>query len=489
MRVHEVIQISKVRAGLRGKIPKECLTLPDPILKSSAKYPMSLLKIFPKKHSYKILGVLSEYLLRYPSNDILSTLLQTLAKGLFNIDIPPNILSLKSTLDYMDRVKQTRLLLESKFTDTYQYETVLSSTQIEGHPDIRCGSNILEVKTSGRVKTNWNEFLMQVFAYAALDPTVTHVHLVLPLDAYVWSYDLTGWDVKKRNAYKKVLEDAHQHADPEITDELVQKAHDLLRKYRIGVHIEKQKTLFATLMMIVENLMFVPMQMFLTGPTSLSVKDIPDAELEKCKKLIRGFGLYIYFHAPYTINLADKDSLESFLPCLEKHLKIGATIGVKGVVVHVGKHCNRYPSVEVARNHMKIAIHEILKLIPADSKCRLLLETPAGQGTELLTKMEDFIEFALEMTYELTEEEQTKFGICLDTCHVFATGTCPKRYLDYTLEKAKHLLKLIHFNDSKGDCGSCVDRHEIVCCGKINPEILESIAVVGAQYRIDMLTE
>lgn len=46
------------------------------------------------------------------------------------------------------------------------------------------------------------------------------------------------------------------------------------------------------------------------------------------------------------------------------------------------------------------------------------------------------------------------------------------KYLGYAIDRVGDLLKLVHFNDSKGDCGSCVDRHAFVCFGKINKEVL-----------------
>ena len=47
---------------------------------------------------------------------------------------------------------------------------------------------------------------------------------------------------------------------------------------------------------------------------------------------------------------------------------------------------------------------------------KLILETPAGQGTELLTDLKDFIEFY----NSFTKDEQKYLGICLDTAHTWA---------------------------------------------------------------------
>lgn len=256
----------------------------------------------------------------------------------------------------------------------------------------------------------------------------------------------------------------------------------------IGAHVAKQKTLPKTVMPLVRG---GPAQIFLGGPTTFRIKDVPDSELAETCELVSNHGIQLFIHGPYVINLADPSTSEKYMPCLLKHLAIGSAIGARGVVVHVGKHCNRYTCQEVARNHMKIAIHEIIResLIAGNRSCPLLLETPAGQGTELLTKPEDFIDFALEITYELTDQERELFGICIDTCHVFASGTCPVDYLNQAMSKAKPLVKLIHFNDSLGDCGSCVDRHAALCCGKIGREVLETCARIASDHGVPLVTE
>jgi deoxyribonuclease-4 len=88
-----------------------------------------------------------------------------------------------------------------------------------------------------------------------------------------------------------------------------------------------------------------------------------------------------------------------------------------------------------------------------------LLETPAGAGTELLTKIEDFINFVKKINHP-------NFGICMDTCHVFASGYDPYNYLCKLIENDLIPI-LIHFNDSKMELASRKDRHEFIGKGKI----------------------
>lgn len=250
---------------------------------------------------------------------------------------------------------------------------------------------------------------------------------------------------------------------------------DILHAYGIGGHIKKQRTLTATANTIVASgIAHVPLQIFLGGTLSLSPRNVPDKELLETRDLIDRHGIRLFVHAPYTVNLADADlAFETNVQCLRKHLEIGSAIGARGVVVHVGKHCDRW-SIDQARENMKRTIREVL-----GAGCPLLLETPAGQGTEILTTPEDFMDFCRGLS----------LGICIDTCHVFACGTCPMKYLDAVLANRPELLKLIHFNDSKGPLGCRKDRHAFPGTGQIDREVLAAVAEKAHVHGIPMLVE
>ena len=71
-------------------------------------------------------------------------------------------------------------------------------------------------------------------------------------------------------------------------------------------------------------------------------------------------------------------------------------------------------------------------------------------------------------------EDKTRIGVCFDTCHAFAAGydITNKETLDHTMETFENIvgleyLKAVHLNDSKGNCGCNLDRHENIGHGKI----------------------
>jgi deoxyribonuclease-4 len=124
-----------------------------------------------------------------------------------------------------------------------------------------------------------------------------------------------------------------------------------------------------------------------------------------------------------------------------------------------------------------------MRAIPhATETCPILLETPAGQGTEVLTDFDEFLDF-------VTSFKDPRLRICVDTCHVFATGYEPKDYAEGILIRRPDLLTLVHFNDSSTPCGSCVDRHAFIGTGDIGLAKLTEIAELCTKYKVPMVIE
>ena len=153
-------------------------------------------------------------------------------------------------------------------------------------------------------------------------------------------------------------------------------------------------------------------------------------------------------------------------------------MGCRGVVVHVGKSTTQ--DLAVALENMKTNVRRALDA--ATPECPILLETPAGQGTETLKTYEEFVGFVKEIN-------DPRLKICVDTCHVFACGHSPLEYIERMLKEDPGLLKLIHFNDSLGLCGSCVDRHAGIGLGKVGIEALAKIAEIGYKAGIPCVIE
>lgn len=245
---------------------------------------------------------------------------------------------------------------------------------------------------------------------------------------------------------------------------------EFLSENCIGSHVGKKKSFLATVADFTPDR---PYQIFLSGPLSATVKADP-ADVAAAASVISEQGLRIFVHSQYIVNLSGPKNVAA----LQATLQIAANLGALGVVVHVGKAVGQTHSA--ATETMKKSILECLPF--ATEACPLLLETPAGQGTELLTTWAGFTEF-------VTRFEDNRLGICIDTCHVFASGIAPVEYIKKTLETCPGRLRLIHYNDSQGDCGCRVDRHALAGTGSIGLTVMEEIAMLCIENDLPMVIE
>src|SRR5205085_8034072 len=101
----------------------------------------------------------------------------------------------------------------------------------------------------------------------------------------------------------------------------------------------------------------------------------------------------------------------------------------------------------------------------------IILEHTAGQGTSLGVTFEQIAYIIAKM------KEHRRVGVCLDTCHLLASGydiASPAGY-EGTFKEFERVvglerLKVFHLNDSKRPLGSRVDRHEHIGQGCLGLE-------------------
>jgi len=169
--------------------------------------------------------------------------------------------------------------------------------------------------------------------------------------------------------------------------------------------------------------------------------------------------------------------------------------GLKYLVFHPGT-CQHSKVSEVNTKATSTELNKLLKrcadtinYVHKNTKsCVLLIENMAGQGNQVGYKLSH-----LKNIIDLTKNKD-RVGICIDTCHAFASGykittdigynTLIGEILDLDLHK---YLKLFHLNDSKDPCGSLRDRHQLIGKGHIglrffwklmNDEIFNNIPAV-----------
>lgn len=234
----------------------------------------------------------------------------------------------------------------------------------------------------------------------------------------------------------------------------------------IGAHIPRESTLIKT-MDNIKNNGGNALQIFISNPRSAKIsnydKYLKESHLIKKYCYINNFAIII--HSPYIINLCNpfingKKPLDINDSIIINELQIADIIGAIGYVIHVGKYTNK--TINEGLLIMKFNIKNIInEMINKNIKTKLLLENPAGQGTELLTDFNDFLDFY----YSFTEIERNYLKLCIDTCHSWNAGYELEDI--YSLIINKEDVYCIHANNSKNIKGSKLDRHEYLFDGKI----------------------
>lgn len=244
----------------------------------------------------------------------------------------------------------------------------------------------------------------------------------------------------------------------------------------IGAHISKDTSILKTIHNIVKN-NGNALQIFVSSPMNSSLPDINkiSSESKNIKTYLAENNFKLIVHASYVINLANskinKRNVEIqdrwWVNLLIKELDAAEILNAEGVVLHVGKYTTN--SISDATDTMYESIKYIINYLKTNNyTTKLILETPAGAGTELLTKVEDFIEFYNKFTLN----EKKNFKICLDTAHIWSSGYELNDYLK-KIKSISEDVSVIHLNNSKVKKGSNVDRHEYIDYGLIKKKDLE----------------
>ena len=238
---------------------------------------------------------------------------------------------------------------------------------------------------------------------------------------------------------------------------------------RVGCHIQISGGLRKAVDRAVER-GCETMQVFVSNPRGWKQSDILPEDMEAFRNGCREAGLEpVFVHTIYLINLASpaEDVWRRSLDALLMNMEAAGKLASSAVVTHLGSHGGEGEEAGIAQ--VIRALREAFRRCP--DPVPVLLETTAGSGNSV---GHDFAQLGA-ITGAFRSEE--RLGLCLDTCHAFAAGyeLRTSEGLQETLaaldrEVGLERLRLVHANDSKGDLGSRLDRHEHIGEGKIGME-------------------
>ena len=196
----------------------------------------------------------------------------------------------------------------------------------------------------------------------------------------------------------------------------------------------------------------------------------------------------VVIHAPYLVNLASPDASirERSIGAVVGDLRRCRPLGASFVVTHIGSHMGR--GEEYGLRRVASAITRIFG--EYRGRAMLLLENTAGGG--------DTVGHSFRQLGRIFKQcgSPSRLGLCFDTAHAHAAGydLRSERGFSSMLGEAEDYvgidrLEVIHFNDSKGERGSRLDRHEHLCRGKIGRGGLSRVAACRAFADLTFILE
>ena len=201
--------------------------------------------------------------------------------------------------------------------------------------------------------------------------------------------------------------------------------------------------------------------MFYTGaPQNTARYPIEEAKTKEALKLMQENNINlndVVIHAPYIINLANAANRDFGVSFLKQELSRAKELGINKVVLHPGSH------VGVGIEEGIKNISEALNLVGEVPEVMICLETMAGKGSEVASKLEEIKKIMDLVNYPLY--------VCIDTCHLNDAGYDMSEF-DKFLELFDEIIglskiKCVHINDSMNPISSHKDRHANIGLGTI----------------------
>jgi deoxyribonuclease-4 len=202
------------------------------------------------------------------------------------------------------------------------------------------------------------------------------------------------------------------------------------------------------------------LQIFAKNASQWKGRFLPPEEVTEFRAKVAAARLApVVSHASYLINLATANNglRQQSADAMGDELDRAEALGLLGVVLHPG--CYTDGSPDCGLRLIAEALTELLARRPRGSTM-VILEHTAGQGTSLGATFDEIATIVDIM------KGNKRIGVCLDTCHLLASGydiASPEGYAS-TFRKFGRIvgfdrLTMFHLNDSKKPLGSRVDRH------------------------------
>jgi deoxyribonuclease-4 len=213
------------------------------------------------------------------------------------------------------------------------------------------------------------------------------------------------------------------------------------------------------------------LQIFAKNASQWRGRELPADEIREFRARVKAAGIDpVVSHASYLINPASTNAAlrRQSLEAMGDELDRAESLGLLGVVLHPGA----YTAGSEAEGLALIAAG-LLELLRERrrGKTMILLEHTAGQGTALGATFEQLASIIATMG------NHRRVGVCLDTCHLIASGYdivsadgYESTFRQFGRVVGFERLKAFHLHDSRKPLGSRVDRHAHIGEGHLGLE-------------------
>jgi len=183
---------------------------------------------------------------------------------------------------------------------------------------------------------------------------------------------------------------------------------------------------------------------------------------------------HILPHDSYLINLGspDPDKLQRAREAFVEEMQRAEALGLRLLNFHPGSHLKEIPEEKC----LELIAASINIALDVTNGVTAVIENTAGQGTNLGNTFEQ-LAFLVERI-----EDKSRVGVCLDTCHLFASGydlqtteAAAFTFSEFDRIVGLRYLRGMHLNDAMQPLGSRVDRHASIGKGTIGMEVFSYI--------------
>ena len=232
-------------------------------------------------------------------------------------------------------------------------------------------------------------------------------------------------------------------------------------------------------------------QIFTRNPRGWTAKPLLKKDITNFKKRLDTSKIDRFAtaaHMPYLPNFSSPEAVPFMrsLNSLIDEAKRCSKLGIPYLVAHLGSH--KGIGEKKGIDTVVKAFTKAAKETPND--ITFLLENNVGFKNSVGS---DFAQIA-SIFFNLKPLD--RFGICFDTCHAFAAGydLRTEKTASLTLKKFDEIVgiehvKLIHLNDSKGQLGCNIDRHEHIGLGHIGKVGLSKVIKFANIKKIPIILE